>query len=333
MRRRDFIKAIAGSAAAWPLNVRAQQSGKVYRVALVWPIRPVSQLSETNPILGPFFKELRRLGYIEGKNLVVLRFSAKGDTARYDSIIHEAVSASPDVIFTANDPLVLRLKALVPSIPIVALMGDPIAFGIVTSLARPDGNITGISADAGEEIWGKRLQMLLELVPTATRVGYLCPEPFWVGAQGAMVRDAARRFSVTLVAPPLKGVYQEPEYLRVFEVFKRKHAQVLLVSDAVENIVQRNLIVALAAKGRLPALYPSRGFVNIGGMMAYAFDIPDMFRRSADYANMILKGKKPGEIPIYQADRFTTIINLKAAKALGIAVPPSLLARADEVIE
>jgi putative ABC transport system substrate-binding protein len=237
------------------------------------------------------------------------------------------------MVFTANNPLVLRFKALVHSIPVVALMGDPLAFGVVASLARPDGNITGISADAGEEIWGKRLAMLLEAVPTATHVGFLCSVPFWDGAQGAKVREAASRFSVTLVAPPLKGVYQEQEYRRVFDVLEREHAQVLLVSDSVENNAQQHLIVELADKFRLPALYPYREFVDIGGLMAYSVDLQDMFRRAANYADMILKGKKPGEIPIYQADKFTTVINLKTAKALGVTMPPKLVARADEVIE
>jgi putative ABC transport system substrate-binding protein len=147
------------------------------------------------------------------------------------------------------------------------------------------------------------------------------------------VREAARQTTVTLVAPPLKGIYREPEYRRVFDVLEREHAQVLLVSDSVENGVQRHLIVALAERVRLPALYPYREFVSIGGLMAYAVDLRDMFRRAADYADMILKGKKPGDLPIYQADKFTTVINLKTAKALGLTMPPTLLARADEVIE
>ena len=175
--------------------------------------------------------------------------------------------------------------------------------------------------------------MLLEAVPTATHVGFLCSEPFWDGAQGAKVREAARQFSVTLVAPPLKGVYREPEYRRVFDALERDHAQVLLVSDSVENNSQRHLIVELAKRVQLPALYPYREFVDIGGLMAYSVDVQDMFRRAADYADMILKGKKPEEIPIYQADRFTTVVNLKTAKALGITIPPTLLARADEVME
>lgn len=334
MRRREFIQLVGGAAAAWPLAVRAQQPDKVYRIALASPSRPISDLNETQPLYyGVFFKELRRLGYVEGKNLVVLRFSAEGDTARYDPMVRDVVSASPDVIMTANTPLVLRFKALVHSIPVVAMMGDPIARGVVTSLARPDGNITGISADAGEEIWGKRLAMLLEAVPTATQVGFLCSEPFWDGSQGAAVREAARQFSVTLVAPPLKGVYQEPEYRRVFDVLEREHAQALLVSDSVENFSKQHLIVELAEKVRLPALYPYRESVDIGGLMAYSVDVQDMFRRAANYVDMILKGKKPGEIPIYQADIFTTVVNLKTAKTLGLTIPPSLLARADEVIE
>jgi putative ABC transport system substrate-binding protein len=334
MQRREFMTLVGGAAAAWPIDSRAQQPDRVYRIALASPSRPVSDLNETQPLYyGAFLKELRRLGYVEGKNLVVLRFSAEGDTARYDAMVRDVVSASPEVVFTANNPLVLRFKALEHSIPVVALMGDPLAFGIVASLARPDGNITGISADAGEEIWGKRFAMLLEAVPGATCVGFLCSEPFWDGAQGAAVREAARQVSVTLVSPPLKGVYREPEYRRVFDVLEQEGAQVLLVSDSVENNTQQHLIVELVEKVQLPALYPFREFVDIGGLMAYSVDVPDMFRRAADYADMILKGKKPGDLPIYQADKFTTVVNLKTAKALGLTIPPSLLARADEVIE
>ncbi len=243
------------------------------------------------------------------------------------------MSAAPDVIITGNVSLVLRFKALVQSIPIDALMADPIANGIVTSLARPGGNITGIGADPGIEVWGKRFAMLLETVPTATNVGFLCSDTLWAGAQGAAVREAARQSSVTLTAPPLKGVYQEPEYLRVFDILERDHAQVLLVSDSVENLVQRHLIVKLVGKASLPAIYPFREYIDIGGLMAYALDVDAMVIRWVDYADMILKGTKPGEIPIYQMDKFTTVVSLKTAKVLGLTIPPSLLDRADEVIE
>ena len=148
-----------------------------------------------------------------------------------------------------------------------------------------------------------------------------------------MVREAAKKISVNLVAPPLQGVYQEPEYRRVFEELQRQEAKVLLVSDASENFAHIGLIVDLAQQARLPALYPYREFVTMGGLMAYAFDVQDMFIRAARYSDLILKGTNPAEIPIYQADKFTTIINLKTAKSLGVTIPATLLDRADEVIE
>jgi putative ABC transport system substrate-binding protein len=203
----------------------------------------------------------------------------------------------------------------------------------VRSLAHPEGNITGISADAGEEIWGKRLAILVEAFPTATRVGFLSTEPFWDSPQGSMVREAARKSSVTMVAPPLQGVYQEPEYRRVFGELQHQHADVLLVSDDAVNLAHIGLIIDLVQQARLPALYPFREFATVGGLMAYAVDVQDMLAHAARYADMILKGTKPNEIPVYQIHKFTTIINLKTAKAIGITFPPTLLASADEVIE
>jgi putative ABC transport system substrate-binding protein len=329
-RRRELLTGLVGALAA--STVRARAAGKTYRLAVMGGSQPTSEMSETG-FYGTLFKELRRLGYIEGENLIVLRFSAEGDPARYDSIIGEVISAAPDVVITGNNPLVLRFKALTKSAPIVALMGDPVAWGIVGSLAHPGGNITGVSADAGEEIWGKRLAILVEAFPTATRVGFLCTAPFWDSPQGSMVRDAARRSSVTMVTPPLQGVYQEPEYHRTFGELQRQHAEVLLVSDDAVLLAHTGLIIDLVQQARLPALFPYREFVTVGGLMAYAVDAQDMWANAARYADMILKGTKPNEIPVYQAHKFTTIINLKTAKAAGITIPPQLLARADEVIE
>jgi putative tryptophan/tyrosine transport system substrate-binding protein len=330
VKRRELLIGLAGAIAARAARVRA--AGKTYRLAFMSPSQPTGAMNETG-FLKSFFKELRRLGYVEGENLVISRFSAGGDPARYDSIIGEVIKAAPDVIVAANNPLILRFKALVKSTPIVALMGDPVAWGIVQSLSHPGGNITGISADAGEEIWGKRLAMLVEAFPSTTRVGFLCTEPFWNSPQGASVREAAQKSSVTLVAPPLQGLYQESEYRRVLEELKRQNAQTLLVSDTSENLAHTGLIVDLVQQARLPALYPYREFVTGGGLMAYAIDVQDMFAHAARYADLILKGAKPDEIPVYEADKFATIINLKTANALGITIPPTLLARADEVIE
>ena len=186
--------------------------------------------------------------------------------------------------------------------------------------------------EAGAEIWSKRLGMLVEAVPTATRLSYLCSELFWDGPPGDRVREAARRLSVALIVEPLRA-YLEPEYRRVFDVLRREHVQALLVSDSAENFAQRHLIVELAEKAKLPALYCFREYVTIGGLMAYAADLEDARRRAAQYVGSILKGIKPGEIPIYQEDVFATIVNLRTAKAQGITIPPALLGRADEVIE
>jgi putative ABC transport system substrate-binding protein len=332
MRRREFIALLGGAAATSSRAARGQKPEKVYRIAFVSPTRPVSEMIETNLDYGIFFKELHRLGYIEGKNLVALRFSAEGDSARYDPIISNVVRASPEVIFTAGNPLVLRFKALVHSIPVVALLDDPLANGVVASLARPDGNITGVSYTAGGDILGKRFAMLLEAVPTATRVGFLAPKPLWDGGTGAMLRETARQSSITLIAPPLQGV-QESEYRGVFDVLALEHVQALLVSGGLENNLNRHLIVELAERDRLPAIYPNREFVDVGGLMAYFSDNNDLARRAMQYVDMILKGKKPGDLPIYQPDKYTTILNLKTAKALGLTIPPTLLLRADEVIE
>jgi putative ABC transport system substrate-binding protein len=330
MKRRELLTGLVGVVAASAMRARA--AAKTYRLAVMGGSQPTSEMSETG-FYGTLFKELKRLGYIEGENLVVLRFSAEGDPARYDSIIGQIISAAPDVVITGKNPLVLRFKALTKSTPIVALMGDPVAWGIVESLAHPGGNITGVSADAGEEIWGKRLAVLVEAFPTATRVGFLCTAPFWDSPQGSMVREAARKSSVTMITPPLLGVYQEPEYRRVFGELQRQHAEVLLVSDDAVLLAHTGLIIDLIQRAGLPALFPYREFVTVGGLMAYAIDVHDMWANAARYADMVLKGTKPDEIPVYQVHKFTTIINLKTAKALGLEIPPSLLARADEVIE
>ena len=149
-----------------------------------------------------------------------------------------------------------------------------------------------------------------------------------------MLREVARRSSITLIAPPLQGVYQEPEYRRVFDLLEREHVQALFVSNGVENFLNRHLIVEMAERDRLPAVYPNREYVDVGGLMAYVSDGDDyLLRRAMEYVDMILRGKQPGDLPIYQGDKFTTIVNLKTAKALGLTIPPTLLATADEVIE
>jgi putative tryptophan/tyrosine transport system substrate-binding protein len=336
MRRRGFI-GLVGGAAVWPLAaeiVRAAEPNKVYRVAAVSPVS-ASDMSENGTVSTwkALFLELRRLGYVEGKNLVVLRFSSEGDTSRLDAIVRDAVSAEPDVIFVSGSRLALRLKAATNVIPVVGNMAEPIEFGIVSSLARPGGNITGVTTDAGREIWGKRLAILREVSPTATRIGFLGTDEVWEGPIGIVMRDVATQVSVSLVGSHLLGALEESEYRRVFDTFKQENAQGIVVIDQAENLLQRRLVVELAQQYRIPAIYPFREFVDSGGLMAYAVDVSENYRRMAGYADLIFKGAKPGEMPIFQVTKYSTIINLKTTKELGLEIPYSLLASADEVIE
>jgi putative ABC transport system substrate-binding protein len=335
MRRREFIGLLGGAAAALPRTTRAAESDKVYRIALVHPAAPVSDLTETGTIPGwpTLLKELRRLGYVEGRNLVLLRYSAGGDQARFGPMVREVVSAAPDVVVFTSARLALLFKATTSTVPVVGMMADPIAFGIVTSLARPDGIITGVTADSGQEIWGKRLAILLEVAPMAKRVGFLISESVWDGTTGVIFREAAQRLSVSIVGSRLKATVSEAEYRRVFTTLEQEQAQALIINEQSENTVWRHLIVELAEKVRLPAVYPNREFAKIGGLISYGNDIDDLYRRLATYIDLILKGAKPRDLPIYQATKIPTVINLKTAKLLGLELPRTLLAQADEVIE
>jgi len=334
MRRREFV-ALIGGAATWPLAAQAQKSPEMRRLAIVNPANPVAELTETgNPRYVAFFKELRRLGYVEGKNIAVERYSGEGRTEHYAELASEVVSRNPDLILTNRSLLVLNFKAATSTIPIVGLMADPVRFGIVESLARPGGNITGVSTDAGLEIWGKRLDLLREAVPGISKVGYLASRGVWESPiVMEALQGAAERMGISLIGPPLEGTLQEQEYRRVFEGFEQGHPDALIVGDQAENLTYRRIIIELAAKSGLPALYPYREQAEAGGLMAYAPDLLDLYRRAANNVRDILNGAKPSDIPVYLASKFELVINLKTAKALGLPISPSLLVRADEVIE
>ena len=334
MKRRDVLAGLALAAAAIG-GARAQQPGKVYRIAIVNASEPVADLTETggSPRYGAFFEELRRLGNVEGQNLVVERYSGEGRTEHYAELIGEVIRQKPDLIFANVSLLVRQFKEATATIPIVGGTADPVAYGIVTSLARPGGNVTGVSVDAGIEIWGKRLEVLREAVPRASRVGFLTYRTSWEGAQGQVLRDATRAAGIALLGPPLDDPIQPPEYRRVIAAMVQEHVDALIVGDVSNNYTYRQLIVELADANRLPAIYPYRDHLQLGGLMAYAVDLQSLWRHAANQVDRILRGEKPGEIPYYQASTFELIINLKTAKALAIEMPPSLLARADEVIE
>jgi len=270
---------------------------------------------------------------IQGRNLIVERYSGEERTEHYAELARDVVRSRPDVILASGIFLVRHVKAATATIPIVGTMADPVGFGFVASLARPGGNITGISIDAGPEMQTKRLELLKEASPQASRVGLLVAGGLTGSPYEKALRQAAQSLGILLLAPGLEGTLQETEYRRVFEAMSQEHADALYVSSDPEHVANRRLIVELAEKYRLPTIYPYREFVDVGGLMAYATDLVDLYTRLAGYIDQILKGASPGEIPIYQAAKFELVVNVKAANAIGVTLPPALVLRADEVIE
>ena len=333
MRRRNFFLSLLcyGVAVSRPCLVLAQQATKVYRIAIVAAATPVSEINESNRFYGPFFEELRRLGYIEGQNLVVERYYAGGQVEHYPEMVSNVVRSSPDVIFVAVTNLLLALKAQTTTIPIVgAFVDDPVAWGYAESLARPGGNITGSAVLA---FGGKRLGLLKEAIPKLSRVGLVVP-PTLFGQRGtAILKEASERAGISPVLAPLDSPYDETVYRRAFAAMVQAGAEAVYVVGQIENWANRRLIVELAERHGVPAIYISRGFVDIGGLMAYESDVADGFGHAADAVVQILKGTKPGDIPFYVVRKFNFVINLKTAKALNLDIPPTLLAQADEVIE
>jgi putative ABC transport system substrate-binding protein len=211
-------------------------------------------------------------------------------------------------------------------------MLDPLHAGLVNSLSRPGDNLTGITLDAGIEIWGKRLQLLKEAIPSTTKAAFLGMREGWEGPSGQALREAGQRLGISLVFMfPQQGTPSEIE--RVFAAMEQQRSDAVLVSGEGDLYANRQLIAELAEKNRLPAICPYRDYVEAGGLMAYAVDLAELLKRMADDVHQILKGAKPGDIPIYQATNFELLINLKTAKTLGLTLPSALLARADEVIE
>lgn len=240
---------------------------------------------------------------------------------------------NPEAIFAVTNQVVLDFKAETATVPLVAVIGDPVAFGIVPSLARPGGNITGVSPVLDLSTWSKRVELLREVTPKISRMGFLASHYAWESPMGALLREAAKKVGVSLIGLPLDAPYHEAEYRRVLSLMAQGGAEALIVGDLPYTFKNRRLIVELAEKGRLPAIYPFREYVELGGLMAYGFDLADVGRHVAQQIDMILRGTKPGEIPFYQPNKITLTINFKTAKTLGIEIPSSLFASADEVIE
>jgi len=327
VRRRDFNSGLllAGTAIQ-PLLAQART--KQRRIAIVAAAGKPESISEAGPgFWHAFFLELRHLGHFEGGDLIVERYSAEGHPGRYDDLAREVVSLNPDIILVTGNQLARAFRPWTGATPIVASMADPVATGMVESLARPGGYLTGVSSDAGIEIWGKRLQLLKEAVPSIASLAYVGVQLARIGATRHAIESAAQRLGLSVTGVSVEEPSPE-EYRRL---------SVALVEQAPDAVVVTYGfgagIVKLAAQLRLPAIYIGRFYTDLGGLLAFGSDATETAQQIANDVHQILGGVKPGEIPIYQATKFEFVINLKTANALGLNLPQSLLALADEVIE
>jgi putative ABC transport system substrate-binding protein len=324
MIRREFITLLGGVAAAWPLSVGAQQTARPARIGFL--------AFGQGPVFGGFREEMTRLGHVEGRTYVVEFRSAHGDPERLQSIASELVRLPVDVILTDSGAASIAASRVTASIPVVmGVVSDPIGLGIVPSLARPGGNVTGFSI-VSPELGTKRLALLKEAFPEVELVGVLLnPASPVTGAQQlATIKDAALVLGTELVVAEAHSQHAIP--IAIDGLIARGVSALIVVGDAVFHN-ERKLIVDLVAAKQLPGIYPEREYADAGGLIAYGPSVPDNFRRAAGYVTRILKGEKPGDLPVEQPVKFDLVINLKTVKALGIEVPPTLLARADEVIE
>ena len=329
MNRRTFLGALTGGFLAAPLAAEAQQAGKVWRIGVLAGSPPTTP--EAARPWEALMLRLRELGYVEGQNLVVERRWAEGRADRYHELAAELVALKPDVIIAAFTPSVSAAKRATSTIPIVmAIAGDPAGTGLVASLSRPGGNITGMSLQNSPELAGKRLELLKEAFPGLRRVGLLVNRT--LPHRDFIWRDLQR-------AAVLIGVKLEPFEVRGPEDFSG--GLTTKGSEAFEALVvhpdplafnHRREIAEFGLKRKMPVA-AAYGFAEAGCLMSFDAHWPDLFRKAATYVDRVLKGAKPGDLPIEQPTEFKVIINLKTAKALGLTIPPSLLARADQVIE
>jgi putative ABC transport system substrate-binding protein len=330
MKRRDFLLATALLAPAIRRASAQQPVAKKRLAAILYNID--SFRVGGDPLATAFLEELKRLGYVEGGNLIVDRWQYQ--SGRLDEVARKVVETNPDVISSPGTPMTLSLKAVTTTIPIVAFTGDPIKFGLISNLARPGGNITGVSVDAGVEVWAKRLELLSNAVPKLVNVVYVSSDASGTSAGSQAVRDAARKLGISLVRVTLRSPFGEAEYRNAFSSIQRDQVDALMTSDEGQVLLpQRPLLVQLVQQLRLPAIFPYREFAENGGLMSYSSDLKDALLRQAAQIAEILRGTNPGDIPYSQAVRFDLVVNLKTAKELGIELPAELVGGATAVIE
>lgn len=334
MRRRAFL-GVACGAVAWPLAAAAQQSTNKKRLAIFSPSEPLADWHEHSEIKFSrvLFAELRRLGQIEGQNLTVEKYGREQNTSGFEALATEIVRSNPDVILVSG-PGVVSFKKLTSRIPIVVVTADPVKAGIAESLAHPGGNFTGASVDAGPSIHGKRIALLREMFPAISKLGCLALRIQFNGPfTGSPIAAAAEAAGLPVAVSLLEIGAKETDWRTAVESISRDGANAVMVVDSPETFQNRTLIVKLLGDANLPAIFGFTESVEAGGLMAYSFDLIELYKRVANNIDAILRGANPGDIPIYQVTKFELSINLKTAKQLSLSVPPALAASADKVIE
>ena len=326
MKRREFMTLLGGAAATWPLAARAQQPAQLPTIGFLGASTPAIM----GQWVAAFVQRLRELGWIEGRTIAIEYRWAEGRSARANEIAAEFVRLKVDVIVTHSAELVVAAKQATSVIPIVfGLAADPVGSGLVASLARPGGNVTGLSVQ-GTDLAGKRFELLREIVPGLRWLAVIAN----AGASGAVLemreaQAAARALGLEVATPEIR---RAEDIVPAFEALNG-HAQALYVASDPLLYANRVRINTLELGARLPTMHATREYVEAGGLMSYGANYPDLFRRAGDYVDKILRGAKPADLPVEQPTKFDLVVNLITAKVLGLTVPPTVLARADEVIE
>jgi putative tryptophan/tyrosine transport system substrate-binding protein len=328
MRRREFIVLLGGTAATWPLVALAQQPDRMRRIGVLVPAVESDPAYQAR--IAAFRESLQKLGWSEGRNVRFDYRWAGVDPERMRASAAELVSLAPDVLLSVSNQATAILSQQTRTIPIVFVANDPVETGLITSMAHPGGNMTGFTPFE-VSMGGKWLELLKEVVPRLARVAVL----FTLGGQASLatlrvIEGLAPSLGVETTSVPARD---PAEIERVIDAFSREANGGLIVLTGPGTNANRELIIALAARHRLPAIYPDRESVANGGLISYGADLVDQFRQAGSYVDRILKGEKPGDLPVQAATKFELIVNLKTAKALGLNIPESFLLRADELIE
>ncbi|TGD99274.1 ABC transporter substrate-binding protein [Methylobacterium nonmethylotrophicum] len=336
MRRRDVLSLTAAQVASVLWSRDATSADKLPRVVFVTPLGRFVGAQDGDAWKGlvtAFLQGLRELGYVDGSTMKFEFYSGDGKVGQIDEIAARVLATSPDVVLAGGggaNEVAHAFKRLTRTVPIVmANSSDPVLQGLVANLARPGGNVTGFTGNTGPDFEVKRLELLREVAPDASRVGYLGLKIDWESPAAVAVRNAAEKLGATVI----HAEHRSLDYEGAFAHIAREQLRGVLVARNPWNFSNRQAITAFVASRRIAAIYPTREFIEVAGLISYGPSLLDLYRRAARYVDKILKGEKPADLPVEQPTKYELVINSKAAQQIGIALPASLLARADEVIE